>query len=126
MRDIDAADEWLEGWTARIDAQAARAARLAQRVAGLSAQARGHGASVTVGANGQVVGLDLDERMYDLSPHELSEEILAVMRSAQQSLVDQVAEEVHDTVGADSETGRAVLDGFARRFPAPAAEDSHG
>ena len=116
MRDIDAADEWLTDWTARVDAQAARAAQLAQRVAGLSAQARGHYAVVTVGANGQVVDLSLDERMYDLSPGDLSAEILAVMRSAQASLVDLVAEEVRDTVGADSSTGQAVLDGFSRRF----------
>jgi hypothetical protein len=119
MRDIDAADEWLTDWTARIDAQAARAAQLATRVADLSARARGHYASVTVGANGQVVDLALEERMYELSPHELSSEILSVMRSAQQSLVDMVAREVHDTVGADSETGRAVVDGFTRRFPSP-------
>jgi hypothetical protein len=117
MRDIDAADEWLSSWTARIDAQAARAAQLAQRVADLSAQARGHCAVVTVGANGQVVGLSLDERVYELSTHEISEEILTVMRSAQQALVEMVALEVHDTVGADSETGRAVVDGFTRRFP---------
>ncbi|MBB2941065.1 hypothetical protein FB565_000769 [Actinoplanes lutulentus] len=116
MRDIDAADEWLESWTARIDAQAARAAQLAQRVAALSAQARGHYATVTVGANGQVTDLSLDSRMYELSPEELSAEILAVMRSAQQSLVSLVSDEVRETVGADSETGRAVVDGFTNRF----------
>lgn len=116
MRDIDAADEWLADWTARIDAQAARATQLAHRVAGLCARARGDCASVTVGANGQVVDLALDERMYALSPRELSEEILAVMRRAQSALVAQVADHVHDTVGLDSETGRAVVDGYARRF----------
>ncbi|WP_229071061.1 hypothetical protein [Actinoplanes sp. DH11] len=126
MRDIDAADEWLADWTARIDAQAARAAQLAQRVAGLSAQARGRYAVVTVGANGQVEGLELDDQMYGLSPHELSDEILTVMRSAQAHLVSMVAEEVHDTVGADSETGRAVIDGFARRFPPPPPPSAPG
>ncbi|BBH71671.1 hypothetical protein ACTI_83560 [Actinoplanes sp. OR16] len=124
MKDIDAADEWLQDWTARIDAQAARAAQLAQRVAGLSAHARGDYAAVTVGANGQVVDLRLDDRMYELSPRDLSAEILAVMRSAQASLVDLVAAEVHDTVGSDSSTGQAVLDGFSRRFPTPGP--SHG
>ena len=120
MRDIDAADEWLESWTERAGAQAARAARLARRVAGLTARAEDREGSVvvTVGAAGQVEDLRLDDRMYDLSPHELSRSILAVMRAAQQRLTEQVAVEVRETVGLDSPTGQAVLDGFTRRFPA--------
>lgn len=35
---------------------------------------------------------------------------------------DRFASAVDDTVGGDSETGRAVLDTFAQRFPAPAVE----
>lgn len=35
---------------------------------------------------------------------------------------DRFASAVDDTVGGDSETGRAVLDSFAQRFPAPAVE----
>ena len=120
MRDIDAADEWLEAWTERAGAQAARTAQLAHRVAGLTARAENRDRSVvvTVGAAGQVEDLDLDERAYDVSPHELSRTILAVMRAAQQQLTEQVSMEVRDTVGLDSPTGQAVLDGFTRRFGA--------
>lgn len=38
---------------------------------------------VTVGANGQLEGLDLDDRVQRLSGRELSGQILAVMRTAQ-------------------------------------------
>jgi DNA-binding protein YbaB len=126
VRDIDAADEWLEAWTERAGAQAARAAQLAQRVAGLTARAENREGSVvvTVGAAGQVEDLELDDQMYDMSPPELSRSILAVMRSAQQRLTEQVAVQVRETVGLDSPTGQAVVDGFTRRFPSGGVPDA--
>ncbi|WP_328459362.1 YbaB/EbfC family nucleoid-associated protein [Actinoplanes sp. NBC_00393] len=116
MRDIDAAEDWLDTWTAGVNDRAARAAQLARRVSDLTARARSHDGSITVvvGANGQVLDLELDDRL-----RELSRQILRVMREAQHRLNDQVARQVEETVGADSETGRAVLDAFARRFPEP-------
>jgi hypothetical protein len=121
MSDIDAAEDWLESWAADVNDRAARAARLARRVAGVTARARsGDGSiAVTVGAHGQVEGLELDERVRQRPARDLGREILQVMRRAQHRLNEQVAEQVGDTVGPDSETGRAVLDAFARRFPAP-------
>jgi hypothetical protein len=43
-----------------------------------------------------------------------------VMRRAQAGLADRVAEAVDETVGADTDTGKAVLDSFSQRFPADA------
>jgi hypothetical protein len=48
---------------------------------------------------------------------ELSRQILAVMRRAQADLSGQVAAQVRETVGADTETGRAVIHSFEARFP---------
>ncbi|MCW2900592.1 MAG: hypothetical protein JWO67_2857, partial [Streptosporangiaceae bacterium] len=48
---------------------------------------------------------------------EIAAQVMAVMRRAQGSLAARVAEIAGETVGADSETGRAVVDGLARRFP---------
>ncbi|GLY06975.1 MULTISPECIES: YbaB/EbfC family nucleoid-associated protein [Actinoplanes] len=114
MRDIDAAEEWLDAWEAGVDARAALAAELAQRVSGVSARARSADGtvSVTVGANGQIEDLHLDDP-------RLARQILAVMRIAQHRLNQQVADEVRSTVGGDSATGQAVLDAFARRYPDP-------
>jgi hypothetical protein len=52
-----------------------------------------------------------------LRGEELSRQIMAVMRSAQAGLAAQVADEVQATVGADAETGRAVIHSFESRFP---------
>lgn len=42
---------------------------------------------------------------------------MSVIRRAQAALSGRVAEEVEATVGADSETGRAVVNSFETRFP---------
>lgn len=121
MRDADAAEDWLDSWVAGVNAQASRATELARQVAALTARATSEDGSiaVTVGSNGQVEELDLDDRVQRLPGRELSRRILTVMRTAQQRLAAEVAEQVRDTVGADTETGRAVVNSYEQRFPAP-------
>ncbi|MEV6301417.1 YbaB/EbfC family nucleoid-associated protein [Actinoplanes sp. NPDC051861] len=119
MSDADAADEWLDSWAARANAQAARAADLSRRVSTLtsSAESLDGAIRVTVGSAGQIQTLDLDDRIHDLAAPDLAQEILAAMREAQAGLAAKVATEVRDTVGTDSETGRAVIASFTTRFP---------
>jgi hypothetical protein len=118
---IDAAEDWLDDWTASISAQAERAATLSRRVAALTASAESADGSikVTVGSAGQVESLDLDDA-------ELARRILSVMRKAQSNLARQVTSQVEDTVGADTETGRAVIDSFESRFPKRESEEDGG
>ncbi|WP_203723592.1 YbaB/EbfC family nucleoid-associated protein, partial [Actinoplanes teichomyceticus] len=96
------------------------AAALADRVATLRASASGADGAilVTVASSGNVTGLQLDERCLGLGAPGLAAEILSTVRRAQSALADRVADAVEQTVGARTETGRAVLDSFARRFPA--------
>ena len=56
VNDIDAAEEWLNNWTASVNAQAERAAQLTSRVAALTAKAESGDGSikVTVGSTGQI------------------------------------------------------------------------
>ncbi|MFI5898351.1 YbaB/EbfC family nucleoid-associated protein [Actinoplanes sp. NPDC051513] len=117
--DIDAAEDWLDSWAAGVNEQAERSAALARRVAALtgSAQNRDGSIKVTVGSAGQVEALELDDRVQQLRGAELSRRILVVMRDAQASLARQVAGQVQATVGADTETGRAVIHSFETRFP---------
>ena len=122
MRDIDGAEEWLDSWVAGVDANAARAVELSRRVAGLTGAARSRDGTITVavGSAGQVVRLALAEHP------ALGREIMALIARAQADLSAQVAEQVQDTVGADSETGRAVLHSYEERFPAPGEERRGG
>jgi hypothetical protein len=126
VSDIDAAEEWLDAWVGQVNAQAARSVELSRRVAVLtgSAQGRDGAIRVTVGSAGQVQRLELDERVHELSGSRLAEEILSVIRRAQADLSGRVAEQVRDTVGADTETGRAVIHSFDTRFPAVERRDA--
>lgn len=121
----DAAEEWVATWSASISERAASAQEMARRVAELNVTATGaDGAvAVTVAGSGVMTDLRLDERVLRWSPDEIAAAILAVMRRAQGALAARVAEVAADTVGVDTETGRAVVSSFARRFPEPPPDD---
>jgi hypothetical protein len=121
MRDIDSAEEWLETWAAGVDANAARAVELSRRVAALTGEAtsRDGSISVAVGSAGQLERLDIEDRPSQLTGAQLSREIMSLIRRAQAQLSVRVAAQVEQTVGADTETGRAVIHSYAERFPEP-------
>lgn len=100
------------------------AAALADRVATLRASASGAEGAVlvTVAGSGNVTDLELDERSLGLGAPGLAIEILRTIRRAQAELAGQVADAVEATVGAETETGKAVLDSFTQRFPRPDEE----
>ena len=100
------------------------AAALADRMATLTSTADGDEGAVrvTVASSGNVTGLELDDRVQGYAGTDLAAAIMQVMRRAQAGLVDRIAAAVEDTVGTDSETGRAVLDSFRQRFPADAEQ----
>jgi hypothetical protein len=128
-RDLDDAERWLADWSASISERAERAQRLADRVAGLSGSAEAAGGLVEarVDSTGALVGLHLDDRLTGWPAARVEREIMTAVRRAQAVLTGRVAEAVADTVGADTETGRAVLDGYDRRFPtAPPDADGPG
>lgn len=123
-QDSDAAQEMLHSWTAALSTRAQAAAALSDRVATIEASATGAGGAVrvTVAASGALMDLRLDDRVQRIRGAELASIIMATIARAQAGLTEEVSRAVHDTVGTDSETGRAVTDTFARRFPRPTDE----
>jgi hypothetical protein len=111
-RNVEASADPMRSWIDQVSGPTDAAAALADRVASLtsSAERADGGIRVTVAGSGNLIGLELP------TPG-LAEEILRTMRQAQAGLTDRVAEAVAETVGADSETGRTVLNSFAQRFP---------
>lgn len=124
-RNPDDAQTWVQAWSAQSSTRAGTAARLADRVCVLSTQASGVDGAVrvAVASTGVLTGLWLTERVRALPADDLAREIVAAMRRAQAALVTKVATAVAETVGADSATGRAVLDSYAVRFPREAGDD---
>ena len=121
-------EAWTEDWWSAVSARADRAVQLAQRISELlvtESGARG-AVEVTVAGSGIVTDLRLSQRAADMRPAALVEAILATMRRAQARLAGRVAEIAADTVGTDSETGRAAVASFAERFPEPPDGGGYG
>ncbi|MFI5936279.1 YbaB/EbfC family nucleoid-associated protein [Actinoplanes sp. NPDC051494] len=119
---VDRIDQWERGFIER----AAQAKALAARTAELSATVRAPGGlvEVTVGADGQITRLRLDEEIRRQSASTTEQQIMAAIRAAQLDLIRQYGEVIAETVGAESETGRAVLAGLAERLRANEDEAS--
>lgn len=120
-RDLGDAERMIDDWQAGLEANAAAAREMSDRLAGLTATARSPDRLVTVrvGATGDLVGLELAEEIRARPAAETAREILATLRAARVALVDAVAEVTAETVGAESATGRAVLDGYRARARQP-------
>jgi hypothetical protein len=119
VSDVDSAEEWLDSWVASVDARAHSAVDLSRRVAALVGEARSQDGllAVAVGSGGQLVRLHIDDDARRRSGAELGRDIMALVGRAQAHLSTQVADHVRETVGEDTETGRAVINSYAERFP---------
>ncbi|WP_433301314.1 YbaB/EbfC family nucleoid-associated protein [Actinoplanes sp. CA-030573] len=119
--DLDAAERMIDDWQAGIETRAAQARELSARLSRLSATARSADrlVTVTVGASGDLTGLTLDERIRQRPAQETARAILATLGQARATLTAAVTEVTAGTVGADSETGRAVIASYTAR---PAGE----
>ncbi|AVT36542.1 YbaB/EbfC family nucleoid-associated protein [Plantactinospora sp. BB1] len=127
-RDLDEAERWVDSWETQIEERLRRARELSQRVSELTATGRsGDGlVEVTVTGSGTITGLWLDEGIRRQPADRTSEQILAVIRQAMAELATRVARVTEETVGADSDTGRAVISSYAHRVPPVAEDDRDG
>jgi hypothetical protein len=116
-RDLDDAERLVDDWQAGIEARAAQARELAARLVALTATARSEDGlvSVTVGSSGGITDLVLKEGIRDRPATDTARAILATLRSAQSSLTAAAPAAAADTVGADTETGKAVIASYVAR-----------
>jgi hypothetical protein len=123
-RDLDEAEQLVDDWQAGIEARAAQARELAARLGGLTATAQSDDEliSVTVGASGAPIDLTLKEDIRERPAAETARAILATVRKAQASLTAAATEATTETVGADSETGKAIIASYVAR-QAPEHDD---
>jgi YbaB/EbfC DNA-binding family len=116
-RDLDGAEQLVDDWQAGIEARAAQVRELATRLGALTATARSDDEliSVTVGASGAPTDLTLKEGIRDQPAAETAKAILATVRKAQTVLTAAATKATAETVGADSETGKAIIASYAAR-----------
>lgn len=126
--DPSAAQEWVDNWSASLTDRAAKAQAMSDQVAQLSVSASSSDGAVevTVAGSGIVTDLHLGELVRKWPAGQIAAAILTVMRQAQAKLAARVAEVAAQTIGADSDAGRAVVASFAQRFPAVVADDDAG
>jgi hypothetical protein len=117
-RDLDDAARMVDDWQAGIEARAVQARELGTRLSALTGSARSDDGlvSVTVGSSGTITGLELKERIRERPAVETARAILATVRAAQASLVAAATAVTAETVGADSDTGQAVIASYASRL----------
>lgn len=117
--DPGAAERLVDDWQAGFEQRAAQARELASRLAQLGASAHSDDGfvTVTVGPDGAMTGLELDEEVRRRPAAETARQILATLAAARADLTAQATTVTEETVGADSETGKAVLASLARRLP---------
>jgi DNA-binding protein YbaB len=115
--DLDSAEQWVDDWQAGFEERAAQARELAARLSELTATARSEDGliEVTVGSSGALVGLELDEDIRHQSADKTAREILATLGAAQAAMTKAATAVTAETVGAESETGRAVIASFTAR-----------
>ena len=120
-RNLDEAMRLVDDWQAGIEARAARARELASRLGALTGSARSDDGlvSVTVGATGAITGLELKEGIRDRPAADIARAILATVRAARASLTAAATAVTAETVGADSETGKAVIASYVSRQASP-------
>jgi hypothetical protein len=120
-RGLDETGELVDDWQAGFEERAAQARQLSTRLAGLTASARSPDelVTVTVGASGDLVALELAEGVRDRPAEATAREIMATLQGARAALTASVAEVAAETVGADSATGQAVIASYATRLREP-------
>jgi hypothetical protein len=116
-QDLDAAERLIDDWQAGIEARAAQTRDLAARLGTLTATARSEDGlvAVTVGASGAIADLALQEGIRERPAADTAREILETLRAAQASLTEAATAVTAETVGADSETGKAIIASYAAR-----------
>jgi DNA-binding protein YbaB len=121
MFDGESADEALEridAWERSLGRRAEQAQELARRTAELTGTARSRDGlvEVTVGAEGRVERIHLDERTRQQPAEDTARDLMETLHAANASLLKQFQEITAETVGTDTETGRMLMAGLQKRL----------
>jgi DNA-binding protein YbaB len=82
----------------------------------ITAQDENGVAEATINSSGALINLRLSAKVQMLHPADSSVAILAAVDAAKAQLAERTREIIADTIGADSDAGKAVLSGIDKRL----------
>ncbi|WP_081687620.1 YbaB/EbfC family nucleoid-associated protein [Glycomyces tenuis] len=112
----------LEERRAAYERTAAATQEMASRMQALTATASDSNglATVTVDSGGGLLEAEFSARIQRAVPEAVSRALMEALAEAKRRIADQTQEIIAGTVGADSETGRAVAQSLRERLGPPA------
>jgi DNA-binding protein YbaB len=72
--------------------------------------------TVRIDANGSLTGIELSPRIHRTSPDVVSHTIMEILAEAKRRLLEQTGDVIDETIGAESETGKAVTQHLRERL----------
>ncbi len=123
--DIAGSEQMLAGWEKNIQERAARYQEMATRVQGMTISERSSDGTVeiTVGSNGILQNLVINESAAGKRMSEISGEIMKLLQRAQSRIPELLQEAMAETIGTQDETANVLFNEAKKNFPAPPAED---
>ena len=123
--DIAGSEQMLANWNQSIQERAARYQEMATRVQGMTISERSSDGSVelTIGSNGILQNLVINESASGRRMSEVSGEIMKLLQRAQSKIPALLQEALAENIGTQDETANVLFNEAKKNFPAPPAED---
>jgi DNA-binding protein YbaB len=123
--DIAGSEQMLANWDKNIQQRAARYQEMATRVQGMTISERSSDGSVelTIGSNGILQNLVINESASSKRMSEVSGEIMKTLQRAQSRIPELLQEAMAETIGTQDETANVLFSEAKKNFPAPPADD---
>lgn len=124
--DIAGSEQMLANWNQNIQERAARYQEMATRVQGMTISERSSDGSVelTIGSNGILQNLVINESAAGKRMAEVSGEIMKLLQRAQSKIPALLQEAMAETIGTQDETANVLFNEAKKNFPAPPPEDA--
>lgn len=123
--DIAGSEQMLASWQKDIQERATRYQEMATRVQGMTISERSSDGAVeiTIGSNGILQNLVINESAAGRRMSEISGEIMKLLQRAQSRIPELLQEAMAETIGTQDETANVLFNEAKKNFPAPPAEE---
>ncbi|ANZ38710.1 hypothetical protein BBK82_24225 [Lentzea guizhouensis] len=123
--DIAGSERMLGNWEKSVQERAARYQEMATRVQGMTISERSSDGAVelTIGSNGILQHLVINESAAGRRMAEVSGEIMKLLQRAQSRIPELLQAAMAETIGTQDETANVLFSEAKKNFPAPPPED---